>query len=190
MPSGVLSELEKRPQDHPGPKKPSCTKEKPVTSLVHKIIKEHLVSGEMVPGSEVGIRIDNTLMHDATGQMAMLQFEALGIPEIRTRRSVTYTDHNTLQIGFENMDDHHFLASASRKFGMHYSRAGNGICHQVNLERFSIPGQTLLGADSHTTTAGGVGMLAIGAGGLDIAVAMAGQPFYLPMPGVLKVDLT
>ena len=161
-----------------------------MSNLVHKIIKSHLVSGEMVLGAEIGIRIDNTLIHDATGQMAMLQFEALGIPRVKTKRSVTYTDHNTLQIGFENMDDHHFLASASRKFGLFTSKAGNGICHQVNLERFSIPGDTLLGADSHTTTGGGVGMLAIGAGGLDIAVAMAGQPFYLPMPRVMKVELT
>ena len=159
-------------------------------NLAHKILQNHLVAGELTPGSEIGIRIDNTLMHDATGQMAMLQFEALNIPRVKTNRSVTYIDHNTLQIGFENMDDHHFLASACRKFGLFYSRAGNGICHQVNLERFSIPGQTLLGADSHTTTAGGVGMLAIGAGGLDIAVAMAGRPFFLPMPRVIKVTLT
>jgi aconitate hydratase len=137
----------------------------------------------------VGISIDNTLIHDATGQMAMLQFEALGLSRVRTKRSVTYTDHNTLQIGFENMDDHVFLASASRKFGLYYSRAGNGICHQINLERFSVPGDTLLGADSHTTTGGGMGMLAIGAGGLDVAVAMAGDPFYLTMPQVLKVEL-
>jgi aconitate hydratase len=159
-------------------------------NLVHKILQNHLVAGELTPGSEIGISIDNTLMHDATGQMAMLQYEALDIPRVKTNRSVTYTDHNTLQIGFENMDDHHFLASACRKFGLYFSRAGNGICHQVNLERFSLPGQTLLGADSHTTTAGGVGMLAIGAGGLDIAVAMAGRPFYLPMPRVVKVTLT
>ncbi len=159
-------------------------------NLVHKILKNHLVAGELTPGAEIGIQIDNTLMHDATGQMAMLQYEALDIPRVKTNRSVTYVDHNTLQIGFENMDDHHFLASACRKFGLYFSRAGNGICHQVNLERFSIPGQTLLGADSHTTTAGGVGMLAIGAGGLDIAVAMAGRPFYLPMPRVIKVSLT
>jgi len=158
-------------------------------NIVHKIMEGHLVSGNLAAGSEVGISIDNTLIHDATGQMALLQFEALGLPRVRTRRSVTYTDHNTLQIGFENMDDHTFLSSASRKFGLHYSRAGNGICHQINLERFSVPGDTLLGADSHTTTAGGVGMLAIGAGGLDVAVAMAGGPFYLTMPQVLKVEL-
>ena len=156
---------------------------------VQKIMEAHLVSGDLAPGSEVGISIDTTLIHDATGQMALLQFEALGLSRVRTRRSVTYTDHNTLQIGFENMDDHAFLASASRKFGLYYSRAGNGICHQVNLERFSVPGETLLGADSHTTTGGGVGMLAIGAGGLDVAVAMAGEAFYLTMPQVLKVEL-
>ena len=158
-------------------------------NLTKKIISAHLVAGEMEIGREVGIRIDHTLVHDATGQMALLQFEALGISRIKTKRSVTYTDHNILQVGFENMDDHHFLASASRKFGMYYSKVGNGICHQVNLERFSVPGDTLLGADSHTTTGGGVGMLAIGAGGLDISVAMAGQPFYMPMPSVLKVEL-
>jgi aconitate hydratase len=159
-------------------------------NIVEKIISAHLVEGRMGPGEEIGLRIDQTLMHDATGQMAMLQFEALGIPGIRTRRSLTYADHNTLQVGFENMDDHHFLMSAGRKFGLHFSPVGNGICHQVNLERFSVPGETLLGADSHTTTAGGVGMLAIGAGGLDIAVAMAGGLFYLTMPRVLNVRLT
>ena len=158
-------------------------------SIVQKIMEAHLVSGTLTPGSEVALSIDHTLIHDATGQMALLQFEALGIPRVKTKRSVTYTDHNILQIGFENMDDHVFLASASRKFGLYYSRAGNGICHQVNLERFSIPGDTLLGADSHTTTAGGVGMLAIGAGGLDLAVAMAGAPFHMSMPEVLKVEL-
>ncbi len=158
-------------------------------NIVHKIMEGHLVSGNLAAGSEVGISIDSTLIHDATGQMALLQFEALGLSRVKTKRSVTYTDHNTLQVGFENMDDHAFLASASRKFGLHYSRAGNGICHQINLERFSVPGDTLLGADSHTTTAGGVGMLAIGAGGLDVAVAMAGGPFYLIMPQVLKVEL-
>ena len=159
------------------------------SNIVHKIMEGHLVSGNLAAGSEVGISIDSTLIHDATGQMALLQFEALGLSRVRTKRSVTYTDHNTLQVGFENMDDHTFLASASRKFGLHYSRAGNGICHQINLERFSVPGDTILGADSHTTTAGGVGMLAIGAGGLDVAVAMAGGPFYLTMPQVLKVEL-
>jgi aconitate hydratase len=159
-------------------------------NLVQKIIAAHLVEGEMIPGQEIGIRIDQTLMHDATGQMAMLQFEALGLPRIKAKRSLVYTDHNILQLGPENMNDHKFLETSAKKFGLHYSRAGNGICHHVNLERFATPGETLLGADSHTTTGGGVGQLAIGAGGLDIAVAMAGQPFYLPMPKVLKVELT
>jgi len=158
-------------------------------NIVQKIMEEHLVTGEMAAGAEIGIRIDHTLVHDATGQMAMLQFEALGLPRVKTRRSLVYIDHNTLQIGFENMDDHRFLASAARKYGLWFSPAGNGICHQVNLERFSVPGDTLLGADSHTTTGGGVGMLAIGAGGLDVAVAMAGEPFYLTMPRVMKVTL-
>ncbi|UCG65863.1 MAG: aconitate hydratase [Deltaproteobacteria bacterium] len=158
-------------------------------NIVHKILEAHLVSGTLNPGSEVGISIDHTLIHDATGTMALLQFEALGIPRVKTKRSVAYIDHNTLQTSFENMDDHRFIESACRKFGIYVSRPGNGICHQVNLERFSVPGDTLLGADSHTTTAGGVGMLAIGAGGLDVAVAMAGGPFYLSMPRVLKVEL-
>jgi aconitate hydratase len=158
-------------------------------NMVHKIMDTHLVSGTLSPGSEVGILIDHTLIQDATGTMALLQFEALGIPRVRTRRSVAYIDHNTLQIGFENMDDHRFIESACRRFGIYLSRPGNGICHQVNLERFSVPGDTLLGADSHTTTAGGVGMLAIGAGGLDVAVSMAGEPFYMTMPDILKVEL-
>jgi aconitate hydratase len=159
-------------------------------NLVQKIISAHLVSGQISPGSEIGLRIDHTLIHDATGQMALLQYEAIGAGRVKAQRSLTYADHNTLQVSFENMDDHHFLASASRKFGLYYSRVGNGICHQVNLERFSVPGQILLGADSHTTTAGGVGMLAIGAGGLDVAVAMAGEPFFLTMPGVMNIRLT
>ena len=159
-------------------------------NLVQKILSSHLVSGTLSPGEEIGIQIDQTLIHDATGQMALLQYEAIGAGRVKTKRSLTYSDHNTLQVSFENMDDHHFLASASRKFGLYYSRVGNGICHQVNLERFSVPGQTLLGADSHTTNAGGVGMLAIGAGGLDVAVAMAGEPFYLTTPGVMKISLT
>ena len=158
-------------------------------NIVQKIISSHLAAGTPSPGSEIGLRIDQTLIHDATGQMALLQYEAIGTGRVKTKRSLTYADHNTLQISFENMDDHHFLASASRKFGLHYSRVGNGICHQVNLERFSVPGQTLLGADSHTTTAGGVGMLAIGVGGLDVAVAMAGEPFYLMMPEVMNIRL-
>jgi aconitate hydratase len=158
-------------------------------NIVQKIISSHLAAGTPSPGSEIGLRIDQTLIHDATGQMALLQYEAIGTGRVKTKRSLTYADHNTLQVSFENMDDHHFLASASRKFGLHYSRVGNGICHQVNLERFSVPGQTLLGADSHTTTAGGVGMLAIGVGGLDVAVAMAGEPFFLMMPQVLNIRL-
>jgi len=159
-------------------------------NILQKIISSHLAAGTPSPGSEIGLRIDQTLIHDATGQMALLQYEAIGTGRVKTKRSLTYADHNTLQVSFENMDDHHFLASASRKFGLYYSRVGNGICHQVNLERFSAPGQTLLGADSHTTTAGGVGMLAIGVGGLDVAVAMAGEPFYLMMPQVMNVRLS
>lgn len=158
-------------------------------NLVQKILASHLLIGTMRPGAEIGIRMDHTLIQDTTGVMALLQFEALGISRVKTKRSVAYVDHNTLQIGFENMDDHRFLESASRKFGLYFSRAGNGICHQVHLERFSIPGDTLLGSDSHTTTAGGVGMLAIGAGGLDVAAAMGGEPFFLNMPAVLKVVL-
>lgn len=159
-------------------------------SLALKILSSHLVSGKLSAGEEIGIQIDQTLIHDATGQMALLQYEAIGAGRVKTKRSLTYADHNTLQVSFENMDDHHFLASASRKFGLYDSRVGNGICHQVNLERFSVPGQALLGADSHTTTAGGVGMLAIGVGGLDVAVAMAGEPFYLMMPEVMNIRLT
>ena len=159
-------------------------------NLVQKIISSHLKAGQMVPGQEIGIAIDQTLVHDATGQMAMLQFEALGYPRVATKRSLIYTDHNILQVGYENADDHAFLASAAKKFGLYYSKVGSGICHQVNLERFSVPGQTLLGADSHTTTGGAVGELAIGAGGLDVAVAMGGQPFFLPMPQVMKIELT
>lgn len=159
-------------------------------SLALKILSSHLVSGKLSAGEEIGIQIDQTLIHDATGQMALLQYEAIGAGRVKTKRSLTYADHNTLQVSFENMDDHHFLASASRKFGLYDSRVGNGICHQVNVERFSVPGQALLGADSHTTTAGGVGMLAIGVGGLDVAVAMAGEPFYLVMPEILNIRLT
>jgi len=158
-------------------------------NIVQKIIASHLVSGELTAGSEIGISIDNTLIQDSTGTLALLQFEALNIPRVKAKRSVAFIDHNTLQTGFENMDDHRFIESACRRFGIYLSRAGNGICHQVNLERFSIPGETLLGADSHTTTAGGVGMLAIGAGGLDVATAMAGEPFFMTMPLVLKVEL-
>ncbi|MDR1036942.1 MAG: aconitate hydratase [Deltaproteobacteria bacterium] len=158
-------------------------------TLTEKIIREHLVSGEMKPGAEIGIRIDQTLVHDATGQMAALQFEALGRPRVRTRRSVVYSDHNILQVTSHNADDHAFLRTAASKFGMVYSKVGNGICHQLNLERFSVPGETLLGADSHTTTGGAVGALAVGAGGLDVAVAMGGGPFFLNMPKVMGITL-
>ncbi|MDR2725604.1 MAG: aconitate hydratase [Candidatus Adiutrix sp.] len=159
-------------------------------NLAQKIIKAHLRAGEMVPGREIGLAVDQTLVHDATGQMALLQFEALGFPRVRIRRCLVYTDHNILQVGFENADDHAFLASAARKFGLYYSKAGGGICHQVNLERFAVPGEVLLGADSHTTTGGAVGELAIGAGGLDVAAAMGGRPFFLPMPEVMRITLT
>jgi len=159
-------------------------------SITHKIIADHLTEGTMVPGEEVAISIDHTLTQDATGTMAYLQFEAMGVPRVRTKRSVSYIDHNTLQNGFENADDHAYLQSVASKYGIYFSRPGNGICHQVQLERFDIPGDTLLGSDSHTPTAGGLGMLAIGAGGLDVAAAMAGQPFYLPMPKVCLVKLT
>lgn len=158
-------------------------------NLVQKIFEAHRVAGELVPGKEVAIRIDQTLTQDATGTMAYLQFEAMGIPRVRTKLSVSYVDHNMLQTGFENADDHRFLQSIAAKYGIYFSRPGNGICHQVHLERFSTPGQTLLGSDSHTPTCGGAGMIAIGAGGMDVAVAMGGGPFYLPMPKVMLVRL-
>ena len=159
-------------------------------NLTHKLIASHLVSGEMTPGAEIAMRIDQTLTQDVTGTMAFLQFEALGVPRVRTRLSVSYVDHNLLQTGFESADDHRYLQSAAAKYGVYFSRPGNGICHQVHLERFGVPGQTLLGSDSHTPTCGGLGMLAIGAGGLDVAAAMAGLPFYLAMPKVTLVRLT
>jgi len=159
-------------------------------NIVQKILYSHLVSGEMKPGAEIGIRIDQTLTQDATGTMAYLQFEAMGLKRVKTKLSVSYVDHNTLQTGFENPDDHLYLQSVAAKYGILFSRPGNGICHQVHLERFTRPGQTLLGSDSHTPTAGGAGMIAIGAGGLDVAVAMGGGPFYLNMPKVVKVNLT
>lgn len=159
-------------------------------NLAQMIMGEHLGSGRMEPGEEVGIAIDQTLTQDATGTMAFLQFEALGIPRVRTELSVSYVDHNTLQSGPENADDHLFLQSMAARYGAVFSRPGNGICHQVHLERFAMPGKTLLGSDSHTPTAGGMGMLAIGAGGLDVAVAMAGEPFYLAMPNIVLVRLT
>ncbi len=157
--------------------------------IAEKIIKKHLISGEMKAGSEIALKIDNTLTQDATGTMAYLQFEAIGIPRVKTKRSVSFVDHNTLQSGFENADDHAFLQSVAEKYGIWFSRPGNGICHQVELERFAVPGETLLGSDSHTPTAGGLGMFAVGAGGLDVACAMAGEPFYLPMPEICNVVL-
>ena len=158
-------------------------------SIVEKIIREHLVEGVMAAGEEIGIRIDRTLTQDATGTMACLQFEALEIPRVKTELSVSYVDHNTLQTGFENADDHRFLQSFASKYGMYFSKPGNGICHQVNLERFSTPGKTLVGSDSHTPTAGGAGMLAIGVGGLDVAAVMGGSPLYITMPEVVGVEL-
>ncbi|MBN1350069.1 aconitate hydratase [candidate division KSB1 bacterium] len=158
-------------------------------NLAQKILSTHLVSGEMSLGKEIAIRIDQTLTQDATGTMAYLQFEAMGIPKVRTKLSVSYVDHNTLQSGFENADDHLFLQSVASKYGIYFSKPGNGICHQVNLERFGVPGRTLLGSDSHTPTGGGLGMIAIGAGGLDVAVAMGGGPFYLTMPEIVLVKL-
>jgi len=159
-------------------------------SFTYKILADHLVTGELSPGTEIGIRIDQTLTQDATGTMAYLQFEAMGIPKLKAKLSVSYVDHNMLQDGFENADDHRYLQSVAAKYGIYFSRPGNGICHQVHRERFGVPGQTLLGSDSHTPTSGGLGMLAIGAGGLDVAVAMAGHPYYLPCPKVTFVRLT
>ena len=158
-------------------------------SLTRKILESHLVVGEYIPGKEIGIRIDQTLTQDATGTMAYLQFEAMGLKQVKTEVSVSYVDHNTIQVGFENADDHKYLQTVAAKYGIIYSKAGNGICHQVHLERFGKPGKTLLGSDSHTTTGGGVGMIAIGAGGLDVAVAMGGGEFYLTCPRVYKINL-
>ncbi len=159
-------------------------------TLVQKIIKKHLVSGEMKAGSEIGLHIDQTLTQDATGTMAYIEFEAMGIPRVKTERSVAYVDHNTLQSGFENADDHRFIQSEAKKHGIYFSRPGNGICHQLHLERFGIPGKTLIGSDSHTPTGGGIGMLAMGAGGLDVAVAMGGGPYYINMPKILRIELS
>ncbi len=158
-------------------------------SIAQKIIKEHLVAGEMVVGSEVSLRIDQTLTQDATGTMAYLQLEALGIDKVKTEKSVAYIDHNTLQNGFENADDHNFIGSVAKKYGIYYSKAGNGICHQIHLERFGAPGKTLIGSDSHTPTGGGIGQLSFGAGGLDVAAAMAGAPYNIPMPKMVRVNL-
>ena len=159
-------------------------------TIAEKIIAAHLVSGDMTPGSEISIKIDRTLTQDATGTMAYIEFEAMGIDRVKTDLSVAYIDHNTLQSGFMNADDHRFIRTAAAKYGIHYSRPGNGICHQVNLERFGVPGKTLIGSDSHTPTAGGIGMLAFGAGGLDVAVAMGGGAYSMIMPKMYKVNLT
>jgi len=159
-------------------------------TLAQKIIKSHLISGEMTPGAEIGLRIDQTLTQDATGTMAYLQFEAMGTERVKTELSVAYIDHNTLQAGFENADDHRYIQTVTKKHGVRFSRPGNGICHQVHLERFGIPGKTLIGSDSHTPTAGGLGMLAMGAGGLDVAVAMGGGAYYINMPKIIGVELT
>lgn len=158
-------------------------------TVTEKILKEHLVSGKLVRGEEIGLRIDQTLTQDSTGTMAYLQFEALGIDRVRTKRSVAYIDHNMLQTGPENADDHLYIQSVAKKHGIYFSKAGNGICHQVHLERFGVPGQTLLGSDSHTPTCGGLGMLGFGAGGLDVAVAMAGGEYYITMPKIVRVEL-
>ena len=159
-------------------------------SIAQKIIRAHLLEGEMTPGSEIALRIDQTLTQDATGTMAYLEFETMGVDRVRTERSVAYIDHNTLQCGFENADDHRYIQSVAKKHGVWFSRPGNGICHQVHLERFGIPGKTLIGSDSHTPTGGGLGMLAFGAGGMDVAVAMGGGAYHIAMPKLYKVNLT
>ena len=159
-------------------------------TIAQKIIEAHLVSGDMTPGTEVALRIDQTLTQDATGTMAYLEFETMGIPKVKTEFSIAYVDHNTLQCGFENADDHRYLQTVAAKHGVHFSRPGNGICHQVHLERFGKPGKTLIGSDSHTPTGGGIGMLAFGAGGMDVAVAMGGGAYYITMPKMFKVNLT
>ncbi len=159
-------------------------------TLTEKILKNHLVDGEFKKGCEIGIRIDQTLTQDATGTMAYLEYEAMGVPRVKTEKSVAYIDHNTLQSGFENADDHRFIGSVAKKHGIYFSRPGNGICHQVHLERFGVPGKTLIGSDSHTPTGGGIGMIAIGAGGLDVAVAMGGGAYYITYPKIVKINLT
>lgn len=158
--------------------------------VFQKIIKSHLIEGEMIAGKSIGIKIDQTLTQDTTGTMVYLEFEAFGIPQVKTELSVSYVDHNLLQNGYKNADDHRFIQSSASKYGAYFSRPGNGICHQLHLERFSVPGKTLLGSDSHTPTSGGIGMIAIGAGGLDVALAMAGNPFYMKMPQIVNVILT
>ena len=158
-------------------------------TISQKIIRDHLLSGEMNVGEEISIRIDQTLTQDSTGTMAYLQFEAIGVPQVKTKLSVAYIDHNMLQSGFENADDHKYIQTVTSKHGIRFSRPGNGVCHQVHIERFGVPGQTLLGSDSHTPTCGGIGMLAIGAGGLDVAVAMGGGPYYISMPKMVRITL-
>ena len=158
-------------------------------TLAQKLIKAHLVEGKMIAGEEIGLRIDQTLTQDATGTMAYLEFEAMGVDRVKTEKSVAYIDHNTLQTGFENADDHRYIQTVTKKHGIYFSRPGNGICHQVHLERFGIPGKTLIGSDSHTPTGGGIGMLAMGAGGLDVAVAMGGGTYYIPMPKMTRINL-
>ncbi|MCQ4922783.1 aconitate hydratase [Tissierella carlieri] len=159
-------------------------------TVAEKIIKDHLVTGDLIRGSEIGLKIDQTLTQDSTGTMAYLQFEAIGVDRVKTKKSVAYIDHNMLQTGPENADDHLYIQTVAKKYGIYFSKPGNGICHQVHLERFGVPGETLLGSDSHTPTCGGLGMLAIGAGGLDVAVAMAGGEYYITMPYIVKVGLT
>ena len=159
-------------------------------TIAQKIIKAHLVEGEMIKGSPIGLKIDQTLTQDATGTMAYLEFEAMGIPRVKTELSVAYIDHNTLQNGFMNADDHLYIRTCAKKYGLYFSRPGNGICHQVHLERFGVPGKTLIGSDSHTPTGGGLGMLAFGAGGLDVAVAMGGGAYHITMPEMVRVNLT
>jgi len=159
-------------------------------TVAQKILKEHLVDGSLTEGDEIGIKIDQTLTQDATGTMADLQFEQMGTPRVKTEVSVSYIDHKTIQMGFEDADDHTYLQTFAKKYGLYLSKAGNGICHQVHVERFGKPGKTLLGSDSHTPTGGGIGMIAIGAGGLDVASAMAGMPFYMPRPKIVGIKLT
>ena len=159
-------------------------------TIAQKIIKSHLVEGDMTPGIEIALHIDRTLTQDATGTMAYIEFESMGLDSVKTELSVAYVDHNTLQAGFENADDHEYLRTVAAKYGVYYSRPGNGVCHQVNLERFGVPGKTLVGSDSHTPTAGGIGMLAFGAGGLDVAVAMGGGAYRMTMPKMVLVRLS
>ena len=159
-------------------------------TIAQKIIKEHLLSGEMKVGEDISLRIDQTLTQDATGTMAYLEFEAMGVPRVKTEKSVAYIDHNTLQSGFENADDHRYIQTVAKKHGIYLSRPGNGICHQLHVERFGIPGKTLIGSDSHTPTGGGIGMLAFGAGGLDVAVAMCGGVYHISIPKMSKLNLT